>query len=334
VESAKGRPFAGRRPRATSDGPTVRTTCNAFLTAKQHRVDTGELSPLRFKDYFATCSNIVEEFGKERPLDHLRPEDFQKLRTTLAKTRGPVALGNAIQRVRSVFLYAYKNDLTDRPVKFGSEFTKPSKKATRIHQANRGRQTLERSEVLALIKAASPQLAAMLLLGINCGYGNSDVGNLTVSALDIAKGWVTFPRPKTGTERRCALWPETIKALNEVLANRREPKDAAHRDLVFLTKYGAPWSKTTYQNPVAQETVKLLRTIGVNQRGWGFYRLRHTFRKVADEVHDQPAIDFIMGHARDDMPSNYRHGISDERLRAVTDHVHKFLYPKTKRKAK
>jgi integrase len=54
---------------------------------------------------------------------------------------------------------------------------------------------------------------AMILLGINCGFGNADCGKLPLSAIDFKAGWVNFPRPKTAVERRCPLWPETITAL-------------------------------------------------------------------------------------------------------------------------
>jgi integrase len=59
----------------------------------------------------------------------------------------------------------------------------------------------------------------------------------------------------------------------------------------------------------------------------GFYTLRHTFRTVADGAKDQPAADHIMGHEVAHMSSVYREGISDERLRAVADHVHAWLLP-------
>jgi len=322
--------LAGRTPPANLDGMKVRDACNAFLTAKQARVDTGELSPLSFADYHATCATIVDSLGKDRLLDDLRPEDFQKLRTTLAKTRGAVALGNAIQRVRSVFKFAYENDLIDRPVKFGSEFKKPSRKTMRIERAKGGRGVFEAADVRAMLDHATPTLRAMICLGANCAFGNTDVGRLPLSALDLKRGWVTFARVKTGIERRCPLWPETVAAIKAALEVRPEPKDPAHAELVFITKYGASWSKPGYDNPVAKETVKLLKAIGKARIGWGFYRLRHTFRTVADAVHDQPAIDFIMGHAPEDMPSNYRHGISDERLLAVVNYVRRWLFPKAR----
>jgi integrase len=72
---------------------------------------------------------------------------------------------------------------------------------------------------------------------------------------------------------------------------------------------------------------KLMRELKINGRkGLAFYALRHTFRTIADEAKDQPAVDHIMGHARDDMASVYRERISDERLRAVSGHVRAWLF--------
>jgi hypothetical protein len=51
---------------------------------------------------------------------------------------------------------------------------------------------------------------------------------------------------------------------------------------------------------------------------------------VADEAKDQPAADYIMGHEVPHMSSVYRETISDERLKAVTDHVRAWLFPGTK----
>jgi hypothetical protein len=59
----------------------------------------------------------------------------------------------------------------------------------------------------------------------------------------------------------------------------------------------------------------------------GFYTLRHTFRTIADESKDQPAVDFIMGHEVPHMSAVYRETISDVRLRAVVNHVRGWFYP-------
>jgi len=76
------------------------------------------------------------------------------------------------------------------------------------------------------------------------------------------------------------------------------------------------------------EVRKLLRKLGINGHR-NFYTLRHTFRTVADESKDQPAVDFIMGHEVAHMSSVYRETISDARLRAVADCVHGWLFSET-----
>ena len=111
----------------------------------------------------------------------------------------------------------------------------------------------------------------MILLGINAGFGNADCGRLPLSRLDLDGGWVSFPRPKTGIERRCPLWPETMEALRAAMAERPDPKGEAGDDLVFVTKYGRPWSAGGTSGAVSHETAKLLRKLGQFRPGLGFY---------------------------------------------------------------
>ena len=77
----------------------------------------------------------------------------------------------------------------------------------------------------SILKAVSQPLQSMVLLGINCGFGQTDVANLPRASLDLDTGWVDFPRPKTGIERRCPLWAETVEALREANTHRPTPKD-------------------------------------------------------------------------------------------------------------
>ncbi len=107
------------------------------------------------------------------------------------------------------------------------------------------------------------------------------------------------------------------------------PTSPADTVLLFITKYGEPWGKESLDNPVSKEFAKVMREVKADSpKGLGFYTLRHVFRTIADAAKDQPAVDFIMGHARDDMASQYREGIDDERLRAVAQHVRTWLYTK------
>jgi integrase len=320
---------AGRKPRAEKEALTVKELANAFLNHKAARRDSGELTARAWSDYKEACDLVVERFRKRRLVSDLRPDDFEDLRNHLAKRWGPHRLGRFIQYVRSAFKYAYDAELIDRPVRVGPGFKRPSYKTMRLHRAKGGSKLFSADEMRKMIDAAGTPLRAMLLLGINCGFGNADCGNLPVSALDLDGGWVNFPRPKTGIGRRCPLWSETIEAIREALARRPEPKDPADAALVFITKRGYSWAKDIADSPVTKETRKLLDGLSINGRR-NFYTLRHTFRTVADASKDQPAVDHIMGHETPHMSAVYREGIDDERLRAVADRVHAWLFPPAK----
>ena len=54
--------------------------------------------------------------------------------------------------------------------------------------------------------------------------------------------------------------------------------------------------------------------------------IEEAVQQASAEVKDQPAADFVMGHEAPGMARLYREGISDERLKAVSDHVRKWLF--------
>ena len=135
-------------------------------------------------------------------------------------------------------------------------------------------------------------------------------------------------RWKSGTQHR----------LHQRLLNygKESPIDPANEPLLFLTRYGKKWVRTNDKgNPadaVANEFHKLLTRLNLKRPGLNFYSLRHTFRTIADNCNDQPAIDHVMGHVRNDMASIYREGIEDRRLMAVTETVRKWLFGEEEQK--
>src|SRR5262249_37322412 len=149
---------------------------------------------------------------------------------------------------------------------------------------------------------------------------------LPLSALDLDGGWVSYHRPKTGIARRCPLWPETVAALREWLAQRPEPKDPDHAGLVVVTYKRRSWLHNETCRALSHEMRKLLTRLGIDGHR-NFYALRHTFQTIGDECGDFLAVRSIMGHADSDIADNYRERISDERLRKVTGHVRGWVYP-------
>ncbi len=317
---------AGRTPRVEAEALTVKAMVNAFLTHKQGLRDTGERSPRTFQEHKTTCDILVAAFGKQRLVADLHPDDFVRLRAKLAKRYGPVRLYNTIQNVRSVFKHAKAN------IDFGQGFEKPSKKVLRVHRSKQGPKLFTADEIRRMLDAAGQPLKAMLLLGINCGFGMADCGRLPLTAMDLDGGWIDYAREKTGIARRCPLWPETVASIREWLAMRRpEAKDPDAAALAFLTAKGRSWHKENMSGPACFKVGQLLKKLGINSRkGLGFYTLRHTFRTVADETRDQRACDSIMGHVDNSMAGLYRESIGDERLRDVAEHVRAWLWAETK----
>ena len=88
---------------------------------------------------------------------------------------------------------------------FGSDFKRPSKKRYKEHKAEGGDKLFTRDEALKLLNgtlngvetkdkkgkrvwlAPNSQLHAMIFLGINCGFGNTDVAELPPKAIDLKK---------------------------------------------------------------------------------------------------------------------------------------------------
>ena len=53
--------YAERTP-SNGDGLTVRQLVNRFLTSKQRLVDSGEIQPRTFQDYYDDCERILKVF--------------------------------------------------------------------------------------------------------------------------------------------------------------------------------------------------------------------------------------------------------------------------------
>jgi integrase len=323
--------LAGRTPRTSADGLNIRELANRYLTIKRHQVDTREITQRHFNNLFNACELLIRNFGKVRRVDDLAAADFESLRALLAKTRGAWALGGTVAKIRSVFKYAHDAGLIDHPVRYGPNFKRPSKSALRRERSDKPPRLFSAAELQKILSLArNHQLRAMILLGINCGLGNADCGQLRFRNIELLNGWLNFPRPKTGIDRRCPLWPETIKALREAIDARPEPRDKTNHDLVFITKYGQPW----YQDrdgsrALGHEFQKLLTAGELRREGLSFYALRHTFATEASGSLDQVAVDLIMGHADQTMAGIYRERIDDNRLKAVVNHVRAWLFPKS-----
>ena len=309
---------------------TVAGLCNQFLAHKEQLRDNGELNPRTWRGYYDACARVADVFGKSRAVVDLRPDDFRKLRAKLAEGHGLVWVRNEMQRIRGIFKFAFDEGLILAPVRFGQGFTRPKQegvdKAREEHRQKHGPRMFEAEEIRRILAACGQPLRAMVLLAANGGLGQTDLARLPLRALDLKSGWLDYARAKTGVPRRIPIWQETAAAIREWLPQRPKAKDPADAELLFIGKRGESYRGNRKGYRVTQEMTRTLKAAGVEGRT--FYDLRRTFQTIAEDTGDSVATSAIMGHApkAGDMSAVYRQRVSDERLRAVTDHVRAWLF--------
>lgn len=325
---------AGKGSEPVVEGGTtgVAALVNAFLESKRGRIATGELTAGTWSQYRGVCRRVVEVFGREKDVAELRPDDFARLRAEAAKRLGPRTLGQFTVIVRSIFGWGYETERLEVPVRFGPDFAPPPRRVVRLARAAKGPNLIGSADLARMIAAADPAMRAMLYLGINAAYGPSDCSRLNRADLEREPGWLAGNRVKTGTARRCPLWPETMEALKAAGEGRPKAKSKEDEDAVFLTTMGNRFVVHTdrgdraisRKDTIAPAFARLAKACGVNLVG-RFYTLRHTFRTVADATLDTPAVRMVMGHSDGDIDDAYRERIDDARLIRVTEAVRAWL---------
>ncbi len=162
---------------------------NHFLTDRKRRMEAKELTERSFNEYKATCKRFASDFGEERLLSDIRPEDFAAYRAKLAKKWAPTTLSGEVLRVRVALNFVYEAGLIESPIRYGPGFRLPPKKTIRLHRQAKGERLFTAQELRQLIDKASQPLRSMILLALNCGFGNRDCGRLEFRHLELNRGW-------------------------------------------------------------------------------------------------------------------------------------------------
>lgn len=304
--------YAGRVPRAdiTAAGEwTVFVLVNKYLDDKKGEADDGTIERETYKQHRRALKRFVRFVGKGRVWTDLTPDDFAAYRRHLRRGLDQYAYNRERASVVAMFNHADDMDWIDRAPKFGKGFQRIPKGELRERKVER---LFNRDDVNALLGLASPDLFAMILLGLNGGYGAKDCAALPWARVDLEAGVIRYKRTKTNIARTVPLWPETVDALK--VLRRRRP----HAANVFGTKYGNRWTG----NAVAHEFAKLAERAGLDlPAGVGIYACRHTFFTYANEVRDTDARRHIGGRLVPNLDDVYVETFFMARLTAVTDHV-------------
>jgi integrase len=299
----------GVRPESTGESISVKTLCNLYLDHQESRVPIAEVTLPRVYEQILILRSFAKFIGSHRPVSEISTLDLQGYRRKLVKdSKSPNTINSHIGIIKAMYNWALDNEVIN---------STPKLRAVKsITVPKQDKPTFTASQVQTLLQNATPQMKAMIWLGLNCGFGCTDCGKLEWKDLDLRNSRVKLARNKTGIERNLPLWPETMQALKELPISGK---------LVFYTRIGTPWvtakksvgnnGKEKYRttNNVSREFSKLLkRTDTKMQKGVGFYTLRRTAATLTARSGDPFAVQRLLGHADLKMATTYVQNVSEQ----------------------
>lgn len=300
--------YEGRSPSRTPADDrtlTIRDLALRFLDDKLAEVNVNRLSLKWHKQHARALKRFVDFIGPDRTISSITPDDFGAYGRKLSVAVGEHAYNRERSSVNAMFNHAFDCDWIENRMKTGRGFRKVSAATIR---GNRQHKLISPATLIALLSAAEPQMQAMILLGINGGFGGTDCGKLLWEHVDVEAKAIRSRRSKSKIVRDTPLWDQTLSAI------RRLPGKGAY---VFRTKYGGIWNDTA----VAHQFAVLRESLGEQIPHVVFSDLRHTFATHAAAAQDYDAKERIMGHKLRGLDDVYVEAVFDDRLRAVADRV-------------
>ena len=323
---------------------TIKDIANLYINSRANDVAKEALSEITWSGYKRSLAWVTKHIGA-RPVDALGPRDFITLNEQIGAHYGAKQHQHVVGALRMALHWAAENDYIERVPKYGTEFKAPGIRQHRRERAAKAYKLFTAPEIRLLVEQAEPAWKAMILLGINCAYLQSDLAELPIrfqgndqNTLDLGDDpYIRFDRPKTGVRWKCTLWPETVTALKRVIGKRT-------KGLVFVTRKGQPLVhsnmqydaegrllKSTNCDAIGKRFRELCKKTGCYTKGVGFSSLRSTFETQSWQLQNlsvahQAAIHWVMGHVLSGpdtprMADTYLQDVSTEALRLVTDKI-------------
>lgn len=295
---------------------SIKYLCNLYLEHQQSKVETGQIKTGHLYDQTIILRDFVRFIGPNRGVSDISTMDIQNyIRKQIKDKKSANTINNRITAVKAMYNWALNNEVISN-----SPNLKVINKITKIKQE---KLTFTMEQIQKILNIADTQIKAMILLGLNCGFGCTDCAELKWKNLDLENMRVNFPRGKTGIGRNLVLWPETVEALKEISKNG---------ELVFHTAQGNLWvraiegvdkygnKKFTKEDAVSKQFSKLLKKTDIKtEKGVGFYTLRRTAATMAARSGDPFAVQKLLGHADLKMASVYVQDVSEQTDRVVNN---------------
>ena len=310
---------------------TVQRMVGLFLDAKEINVQSGEMEQTTWNAYESFGERMIRVFGA-------RPRSKASAPTTSrgsAKTFRPPT--RACRRSTATSARSRRSSIgldpaptvratsTDCPVSAARSSVRPKSALEREREEQGERVFYGRanSRPDAPLPRPSAEGDDPLRYQLRLRkFGLCEAAALSSSILTTVG--LRLPAPRTPSAA-AILWPETVEAVRVAVADRKQPNDPKYASRVFITKYGQPFRPV----PLASSSRSWPSKIGMTREAADFYDLRRTCASIGIQSMTTTPCERSWGTsgAADMLGVYNRLQVSDERLRAVTDHIHDWLFP-------
>lgn len=232
-----------------ADNETIAKLVELYLESRRQEVATKQLSfdsydsdRKRLNTFVAYCKGqgksskaavVTAPFLEKYRSDQLKQIE---IRQSDGKPHGlsEVSVKHNLRTVKAMLKWAYQREkveslprMVDAPSFAGIELPQPKVKVFTVKQIEN------------LYTVASEQQRLWILLGLNCGYTQTDIANLSHDMVNWETGIIKRDRQKTGVDSEHKLWPLTLDML------RAQASDPAKHNLVLLNQRGNPLIQNT-----------------------------------------------------------------------------------------
>lgn len=284
---------------------TIRDICERYMQQQEQWYRSGEVTASNVCKVRGCLDCFLDFVGGNTSFDcvtELLLEDYRNHAIQLPKsehTGKPIRPRTAQTRlatVKALYRWCYEMRLCELPRNIGryARMTVPEPEP----------EVFTLDEVRILWDAAHPRLRCFMALGLNCGYGQKDIADLTVKVINLEDGFIERHRSKTKIYSKHRLWPVTT----ELIAQHVDT-GAHDEDRLFVTADGHPLVQATWNGKLSKTDAiknsfwRLRRKVGIDD-GRGFYALRDTGSTQIERIN--PLVtEMYLAHTEKGMKRHY-----------------------------
>jgi len=200
---------------------TLKELSNRFLTTQR----ANWRNPTEtMKGYLGWLGRFLKDHPRLSAQD-FTVEMFANWKISLKERRySPQSINHYLSAVRALFRFAEDTEWLEKAPRLNRV-----KNESSIGIPSNDKPIYSSDEISTLLRHADVQMKAMILLGLNCGFGPKDIQDLTWA--HIAEGRVTLPRSKTGICQTYRLWPETQNQMDAIFTTRKGLRLLGHPEV-------------------------------------------------------------------------------------------------------